>query len=525
MASPINSNFIPAGGALTDAQRDASQDALTEVRQAVAKNIETKLDTTRQSADKFEQKTEAALLPQPADTAKAQTQFAKEFSPAVVSFLEQNLNVKMDPLKALAIKAQINADPAATQALSTFKDAIEQTNQEFLASWKPPALAPPPVASQPVAPTEKTTFDTELAQKAQSAAPMQVAAAQTQAVAQITVPLAAAKPTEKPPVGKQILTTDERRAEVADQKKITQTLVDSAKDPESLAQPAHETNPPLARGPAPAATADAMTVPSAPLPTAPPTTAGSQTGQGGAGGNGSSQPQWGQPGPLSPAQTKAALSFAELSTRVDQADVPECALVVLMDAVSDVDKDLKQQENLLDMRHKVNDAMRDYFKKFEHESAGLSGDQSLEWQQMSFDIGYQANGDMIVTSFPDVTWATGSYDHVEGKGAHDISPTDGFQNNTGANGMQEAQGNGSLHQVDSNTVIGLTAWRQIKVQSAPAEADFIRSQLSSMKQDNDVVTQELQKLMDLRKNILEQFGKIYQSRSDTWDQQIALLAQ
>lgn len=556
----------PGGG--VDAQKDASADALAETKKAVSEKIEQKLDTTRTVADAFQVKADAVLAPSAADLAKAQTQFSKEFAPEAVTYLETNLGVKMDPLKALKVKQQVQSDPVAKQALGTIKNAIEESNREFLAGWKPPVPAasdPGHAASKDVLLDKTKTADSsgtaQLNASASAKGKLEVTQKASEADKKLTEHAKpGAQPLDKKLTGANKLETplqkqqqalkkealdDLQKGALADQKKLDKTLLDSVKDPQNL-KPGELKDPsqldpstlPLEVTEVGASLSVQLPLPGdlppgdAPPPVAVPVpeTTEAGAGQGGSGSPDSpmpqpTQPAWGAPGPLSPIQAKVAISFNELANRLDDADAAECALVVLMDAVTSVDKDIKAQQNLLQMRHKVNDAMRGYFKNFELKSRGLHGDQSMEWQNMSFDVGYDSAGNMIVTSFPDMTWATGSYDHVEGKGSHDITPTEGFQANTGANGMQEAQGNGSFHQVDDKTAVGLTSWRQVKQQTVAGEIDFIRSQISSIKQNNDLVSQELQKLMDLRKNILEQFGKIYQARSNAWDQQIALIAQ
>lgn len=565
------SNIRPPTGGV-DAQKEASADAVADTKKAVAKKVEEKVDTTRAVADKFQVKAQATIAPSPAELAKAQTQFSKEFAPEVVHYLEKNMGLKMDPVKALKVKNQIQSDPVAKQALGTIKNAIEESNREFLAGWKPPPpIAPPPLhmpkqeGQLDKTKTPNESGQAQLATAAHAKLTLQ-GTADSKKLGEHAKADASTKDgkltDQKKPLtpeqqklqdAKKAAQEEAKKAQLADQKKLDKTLLDATKDPKNL-------KPGEGIGKADHAlrsehlkidpSLDLQGV----LPDQPPTDPSDQTGvsygeaggaltgdgtdgSGGGGGGGgggtgtdyhpphAGDPSWGSPGPMSGVQQRVGMTFKELANRLDDSDAAECALVVLMDAVSSVDKDLKSTQNLLMMRHKVNDAMRDYFKNFELKARNIHGDQSMEWQNMSFDIGYDAAGNMSVTSYPDMTWATGTYDHVEGKGSHDITPMDGFQNNTGASGMQEAQANGSIHQVDDKTVVGLTSWRQLKTQSVPAEADFIRSQISSIKQDNDVVSQQLQKLMDLRKNIIEQFGKIYQSRSDGWDQQIALIAQ
>ena len=554
---------VRPGGQTSQTQKDASSDAVADVKKAVEKKVGEKLDTTRTVSDKFQVKAEASLVLSPADLAKAQSTFDKEFSPVVVAVLEQHLGVKMDPVKALKVSAQIQADPQAKAALGKFKNAIEETNKEFLATWKPPQ-APKP-GQVPAVPPKDAQLDKAHGADQNGTAQLN-AHATTKGKLDATLKGADAnkklsengkpgpqdKAGDKKPLTpgqknqlelKKEATAEAKKLALDDLKKLDKTLLDAQKNvkPGDL-KDAPKTDPAklpqqdeLGAGLTVQPTDDTPPPTDPPDPVPPPQvteTGGADTPGGGGGGGGGSPmptptpPHWPPPGgQLSGPQTKAAMSFKELASRLDDADAAECALIVLMDATRSVDQDLKAQQNLLNMRHKVNDAMRNYFNNFQLKARNIHGDQSLEWQNMSFDIGYDEAGNMTVTSFPDMTWATGTYDHVEGKGSHDITPTEGFQNNTGANGMQEAQGNGSLHQVDDKTCVGLTSWRQLKTQSVPAEADFIRSQISSMKQDNDVISQELQKLMDLRKNIIEQFGKIYQSRSDTWDQEIARLAQ
>ena len=136
-----------------------------------------------------------------------------------------------------------------------------------------------------------------------------------------------------------------------------------------------------------------------------------------------------------PAQAKGALAVNALFSRLSASDAAEGALVVLMDSVEDVDKDIKTQSNLLNMQHKVDDAMRAYQNKFYLESRTLVGDQSLEWQRTSFQIGYDPAGNMIVQSFPDATWATGNYEHIEGKGSRTKRRCKVFKPTTGAAGI------------------------------------------------------------------------------------------
>lgn len=527
-----------------------SEKAEAGQKQAAAKKSETVKDgfSAKNDANKF--------TPSKADTEKAHAQFKEEFSSEAVRFLEANLKTQIDPQKALRLKNQIAQDPKGKQVLQAFKVALEEGAQRVLQQRLDASKSPDP-RSETKSPTtqagkEAQAKDTTGKDSAVKEGASKAATGRETFAKDATLKEAAkdGRATESKDNAAKDAAKDSNKDATA--KDTARAAKDSAAEtklktpPETDPKKLPGEEPPMPPG-LPADLPDAATGASN-------ADGGDNTGEDGGfpaedgsvlmaytytsddsgsipadGGSTSTahsgNADWlgGGNQPLSANETKAAISFKTWIEDAGTGEVAEFALVVLMNAINDVEKDLKVAQQLLRMRHKVNDAMRDHMAQFSKTMEGLQGKDAREWQHMNFDIGFNDAGEMIVQSYPDLSEQTAKYEEVEGKGADDMSAEESFVAAHGQDGIDEARQNGSLRYIDGKTVVGMTSISMVKGDTLTLERDRIKSKLSELTQESKKVTLQLQRSMDMRKNLLEQFSKIYDSRSDNWDQNIAML--
>lgn len=535
-----------------DAERSLREDALADVKKGTQEKVEaTKSERTEGSKeadaktaakrpdvikDGFASKSEGnKFTTSKADVEKAQAQFKQEFPADIVEFVEKGLKANIDPQKALKLKNQMSTDPKAKQVVQLFKVALEEGAQKVLqkrldeASKAKPGEGPggPEKSEMPVA--------------------------QRSAEARFTKAADGAKLDSKSIDGKKLegeakkadaSKTEAKKSEAADDKKTDDkkdTKADAEQGPKAeddgVAQ-ADSTAESDAATDADAADAETIVAEDDVAASA------SQTDDSeidtntqpdaldddaalGLSGEDGTPPSWGGGGggtqPLSASETKASMAFQSWMQDMGSGEVAELALLVLAQAVNDTSNDMKIAQKMLKMHHQINDAMRAYSQRFSKEMAGLKAGEAREWQHMNFDIGYDANGEMVVQSYPDLSAQTAKYEDVEGKGADDMSPEESFVAAHGQEGIEEARQGGTLRRIDGNTVVGMTSHSIVKSDTLTLERDRIKSKLSEMKTEGKKVTLTLQRSMDMRKNLLEQFAKIADARADNWDQNIAML--
>ncbi len=542
---------------------NTNANAVADAQKAAHKNVQVQQEVVAQQSDAFQQHEQSAhVTVSKEELEKAHVAFTQKFPPDVVKFIANGLNAKIDPYKTMQTRTAILNSPVGRQAIEDVKVALEEGAQAL-------ARPPPGADNQPLQTGAPALLQAEGLLPGQLPKPILAGGLDGQTPGRVLNANDPLNPNNKPidpkppaaPPKPATTTTDKltdqalankNAAADAAKKLVTQTATDAKNAVDAKNPPAPPPPPaPLPKAGAllPGESAGADTAPPPPPPPAGGVvineSSGAQTnsnggGSGTGGGTGSGEssaalgsgtgPNGGPPvfgggsAPLSPLAKKATISLKQMQDLLASNAGPEAALVVLMAAIEDVDKDLQNAQNMLKVRHEVNNAMRDYIAEFNKQTWKM-GDNNFEWQRMTFTVGYDKAGNVFVQSYPDVTWETGTPQHETGKGTSDITPEKGFATAVGTEGVTEAQANGSYHMLDGNTCVGLTSHRALNASAIPAETSYNNSVMSSMKEEDEKWTMNLQNMMDTRKNMLQQFSKIYTARSDSWAQQIAQLVQ
>lgn len=227
---------------------------------------------------------------------------------------------------------------------------------------------------------------------------------------------------------------------------------------------------------------------------------------------------------LSETENHASLGLQAYLQKTEPANVPEMAMIILCNAMADTSNDMKAVVDKLKMQNKLNQAMREQITRLGTIRSSMKGDEKRYFERFKFDISYDdKSGNFFISTTLDTQPATGAYQDVNWSTCN-ISPEDDFKAKHGDLGWEEAQQNGSLKQVDGEHVVGDTSIVYGDCDVLDAQMQILKSARDAEKMNVNKLTTMMHQVMDQRKNMVEQYGKIMKSRSDAMDLSIANLA-
>jgi len=534
----------PPPSVKVDSEHDSAQDAIDEIRKKTAQVHEEKTEQNLHPSDRFAAKEQAnKFSPATANTKETAAKFEEKFMPDLVKTFEQNLNTKLNPDVALKYLNSMQTDPLLQTAAKDMRIAVEQWAQTSLKNQATAdansqnqgssgqsgsggfqqrsdaafrinlqtedATANAKNKDQATADRnkDKKTFDQKTTDNVTEEQEVhgKGKGAKTQNKPQPQKPQTAPKPTDKPDKKPPLPDLKKEEAKKDGDKKdqqgagekanklVTPGEVDVTVDEATLDVPAEQQ-----------AKLDALTQPPS-MPV-----------------------QWGKTkesgAALSASESQAATSLYACLQASPNADIIEMAAVVLTYCMNGLDDDLRAVQKELQRQQAINDLMRQYDEHIQMLIANLhsTADSIIITHEIAV-LGVDDKGNLVPTMVPVLIDATSTTTHNDGSGG-DLSATDAFQKNFGSEGVQEAKQNGTYRQVSGDMVVGQCSTQVVAIANSNFVTQEIQARKETLTQDMDKIATQVQKHMQIRKDVLDQFSKIIQSVSDAQDQQMALMA-
>ncbi len=236
----------------------------------------------------------------------------------------------------------------------------------------------------------------------------------------------------------------------------------------------------------------------------------------------------------SPIVIKASDALSALALMGDGGDVTMYAMLILMETLKDLNKDIQNKMLWAKVQHKMNDAMRKHMADVLKQLAPLTRPENAEHMpdgtfihnlQPEPIIGPdgQPTGEVTMVEreveTPYTDQKAEPQDGVTPKPISAQSQVNIIQDKMSDAGLPPPQ----IRDGGNGTIYMTSAYTYATADHAPMIKERLRNELATLKMDMDKAMLSIQKTTSTRKNVFDNLNKIIKSKSEEWGKSVALL--
>ena len=234
--------------------------------------------------------------------------------------------------------------------------------------------------------------------------------------------------------------------------------------------------------------------------------------------------------PTDPVVIRADQAMSALDLLGSSYDITQYAMLMLMECLKDLNKDLNNKMLWAKVRHKMNDAMRTYMAEVFKKMAALTRPPAdsnavpepifIENLTPEMEIGPDGQPTGEVNMVPKEVETPISDQKAEDQ--EGITP----ETKTAASQVEEMRNKGLpiiSERSENGTIFVNSTYSYVTVDHVGPMKERLRNEVQALKMDFEKEMLSVQKMMGLKKNVMDNLTKIIRTKSDEWAKSIALL--